>query len=439
MKEVFINQAVKYAASKTSATANTALTPDLLAVGASGIYTIDTAGKPSLVTASNVSSIVSTTGVTKDDVPYVFAQGTATGVYVSKSVKPKYLKRLFKVTYADVTKQVSYVGWNTVSGSLGYPATIVDFTETVIGYQVNNRKSSPIETYGTTSATLRSTYNLYDAASATVTALIGDGFFDANVVSDGVSTAIVATTDFTGTLTFTNGSAGVVVGTSFGGTLLVAGNYLRVTQNAQTGVITVAAATATNSVLYKIVSVVGTTLTLDRPFYGVTTTLSQANAATIIKVGTTTPTNVGIRLVSTDAKEYQQFTLNVGGVINSATITYSVGMNPGSGTPAQMQTLESGFFSASGFWNTADPFLRSPATQLQAVGYDLYFMDFYLPYAGKIDDAKELENYEINVAFPDGSYTTGDNEADFETIVNAAFGVSGTPVALNAVASQGTI
>lgn len=107
MRQTFIFKDLNYAASKSSAAADSAATPDVLAEGAVGIYKF----------ASNKMELVEATGGTVADTDeIVIAVGKATGAYVSPLFKAGDATRI-KDAYAAGTAKVITLG------SLAIPST----------------------------------------------------------------------------------------------------------------------------------------------------------------------------------------------------------------------------------------------------------------------------------------------------------------------------
>lgn len=121
MKQAFIYKDLNYAASKGSATADTATTPDTLADGAVGIYKIGTNQKLALVAATG--------GTIADNDTIIVAVGTAEGCYTSIPFKKKEATRR-KDTYTAGTKKVFTISSITLPSTKTkydeYGVTIVD-------------------------------------------------------------------------------------------------------------------------------------------------------------------------------------------------------------------------------------------------------------------------------------------------------------------------
>ncbi len=440
MRELLIGRnAVNYASSKTSTSANTAANPKDLALGAVGIYYLGVngtnAGKTVLLQSANLANLASTTlgaGVPKSDIRYIFAQGTTDGVIMSKAYAPKDFARIYGKEYVAAQKQVSYVGYNGSTGNLtsGTP-TAVD--EAVIGFSDVFSAVGPEDELKTISATTAIGDSVYTVAGKLAIAINADAVspensgakFVADVVGDGVLSAIA----YVGNVTYTAGDTTITVGTSHN---VLANNYLRIVQNAQTGVIDVAAATVANSVVYKVVSVTATTIVLDRAFTGITQTLSAANAITTNTQSTTAPASAGVRLYAYD-NVYLQFKLSADEIIAYSTITYSVGINPGSGTANQMARLQKDGQIARGFFGTADGDLyaggKTPISYINGTVYDLYFFDVDQKVDSIVDSKFAVQSYGMVVAFEDAASIAGQNQFEFDAIVMGATGIFGTPAA----------
>lgn len=433
MRELLIGRnAVNYASSKTSTTANAAANPQDLALGAVGVYLLgvdgSNAGKTVLVTTANLSTVATLAGAAKSEIRYIFAQGTADGAILSRAVTAREFKRNYKKEYAVAQKEVSYVGYNGATGTLAGTPTLA-YDEALIGFANRMNQSLPEDEIKSISATILLGDSSYTIASKLAAAINANAIsadnagaaFLGEVVSDGIATAIA----FVGSVVYTAGSDTLTVGTSHN---VAAGDYYRVVLNPQTGVIDITAATVANSVVYKVLAITATTIQLDRPFTGITQTITQANAITTATKGTV-PANVGLRIAAL-SNVYLQFALSADGLIKYSPITYAVGINPGSGTLTQMRKLEKDAQIARGGFNTADPYLPKALSYIAGTIYDLYFFDILLDVDTVVQSAKAVQDYGMIVAFEDAASIAGQNQYDFDTIVaDATNGILGSATA----------
>jgi len=435
MKEFLIAKATVYAGSKATPTvANSATTPDLLANGAVGIYYTDLStgtGKPILLTAA------ATGNITQNRI--IFAQGTASGVYVCKSVKAIDAISAYYAEYAATTKQVSFLGFNGTSGSLNLNlATLVDYTDAGVEQISRLGRPNPEDDYTSSNATLMAVDTAYTAAGKVSTAVNNDKKTISYVIAN-VQVGAVTATAASG-VTFLNGSA-AVSGVTAG---LTTGNYLTITIDPQTGLIVPIATANSISVLYKM-TVVGSAVTLDRPFEGASQTVTAAafNAATTSSG--TAPTSVGIAFTGY-VSAYQQFTVLGEGAFINATRTApsdgapAVGMFPGAGTVDQVQGLENTFFQNAGFWDTADKYIRGPVSQVDTTKiYDVYFLKFanvFNSYAPQ--EARLTEEYEIRLAVVGGSGNPAGN-ATIDAVIRSLFSTTTTAVAQGQIIGEGPL
>lgn len=449
MKDLLIGRlAVNYAASKTNPAVNTALNPADLALGAIAVYALGVngvnAGKTILVTSTNIATIANLTGVAKADIQYSFAQGTSDGYLSTKYYKAKEFVREYKKEYAAALNQVTYVGYNGVSGTL-LGSVASTFDEATIDFAGRFNQFAPEDEIKSISANLSIGDTVYDIARKTADAINASAIspdnagarYAANVVADGFITGAIA---FVGAVTLTNGSPVITVGTSHD---VVVGNYIKLTSDAQTDLVPIPAVapSLTNSVLFKVIAVTATTITLDRAYPGVTQTLAQADAITSIVKSLVAPTNYGLRITPYPFllnNEYLQFQLGLGGVIKGSLITYAQGINPGSGTLNHMQRLQKDAQIANGFWNTVDGYLyaggKVPISYINALNYDLYFFDVAPIVDTTVQSQKAVHYYNAVVAFEDGAAIAGQNQFEFDIIVtdatNGIFGSATTPLAI---------
>jgi len=422
MEELFVSNTV-YAATKTApSTPNGATSPDLLANGSVGIYSVSgTTGKPVLLTAAATGLI--------SELNLIFAQGTATGCIVSKTVKPRWLKSFHGAEYTPSVKQVSFLGYNGTAGTLGVNfATLTDYTDA--GVQVISRlgQANPEDDYTTSSGYLSATDNIYTAPGKVTPAINTDGKVKAYVIAN-VQVGAVAATAASGA-TFINGSA-IVSGITAG---ITVNNYLTITIDPQTGLIVPIATALSISNIYRVVAVGASTITLDRVFEGASQTVTAAafNAATTSSA--TIPTSTGIAFVS-NFSPYQTFEVLGEGAFINATRTFpggvaaAVGMFPGAGTADQVKALELRYQINSGFWNTADNWIRQGWTSaVTGTGYDLYLLRFStVKNAYGANEDRVTNEYILSLAVQDG--TTFGN-ATIDAIMDSISSATGTPVAM---------
>lgn len=447
MKDLLIGRlAINYAASKTNPAVNSALNPADLALGAIGVYALGVnganAGKTILVTAAllpDIADDVLGAGIAKADIQYSFAQGTADGYISTKYYKAKEFVREYMKEYQAALNQVTYVGYNGSTGTL-LGSVASTFDEATIDFAARFNQFMPEDEIKSISAGLVIGDTTYDIARKLANAINENAVspdnagarYAANVVADGFITGAIA---FVGNVTFTNGSPVITVGTSHD---VVVGNFLKVVLDAQTDLIPIPAVapSLTNSVLFKVVAVTATTITLDRAWAGNTQTLIAADAITSVVKSLVSPTNFGLRLTPYPFQlnnEYLQFQIGLGGVIKGSLITYAQGINPGSGTLNHMQRLQKDAQIANGFWNTVDGYLyaggKTPISYINGTTYDLYFFDVAPIVDTTVQSQKATHYYNAIVAFEDGVSGAGQNQTVFHSIVAGTDSIFGTALA----------
>jgi hypothetical protein len=422
MEELFVSNAV-YAATKAAPTvANGATSPDLLANGSVGIYSVSgTTGKPVLLTAAATGLI--------SELNLIFAQGTASGCIVSKTVKPKWLKSFHGAEYAPAIKEVAFLGYNGTSGTLNLNlSTLKDYDDA--GVQVISRLglANPEDDYTTSSAYLLASDTAYTAAGKVSPAVNIDARVDSYVIANVQVGAVVAVA--ASGITLVNGSA-VVSGITGGITL---NNYLTVTIDPQTGLIVPIATGSSISNIYRVIAVGGSSVTLDRPFEGVSQAITAANFNLATTSSVTAPTSVGIAFVS-NFSTYQTFEVLGEGAFINATRTLpsagapAIGMFPGAGTADQVKALELRYQNNSGFWATADQWIRQQWTSaVTGTGYDLYLLKFStVSNAYGANEDRVTNEYTLSLAVQDG--TTFGN-ATIDAIMDSISSATGTPVGI---------
>lgn len=222
MKKILIGSGDQnYAPSIASATAETGLTPDILAAGAVAVYGL--VNTDSLTSGNNNQSCLvikaaGTGGAGKIETDRFLAgggeliqlvQGAATFQPKIDYIQVKNIKRLWKQAYVAAVKEVSFIGYNGTSGSLNLPTIVANSDATVLAVeqelsavdQIRNQEDYP-------TAPLAASAAAYDIIIQIVNAF--------NTASYKTHTAFVTANgtvaDFTGTATallFTKGSTTV--------------------------------------------------------------------------------------------------------------------------------------------------------------------------------------------------------------------------------------
>lgn len=394
MKKILVAKDVNYAASKTSATQETATRPDLLADGAIGVYALNIAadGKLALVTASN------------DDVvnnnPFVIAQGTFDGCIISDPIVAKHVRQYRGQEYVAPVKQVTYVGYNGTSGDLAVQASIANGDEAMVTVvnTTDGRQQFPKRRY---TGIMAGSDADYDVALSIVNNIIGVlNNNDHIVIGEIVGTGTVTEFGDAADPTFTNGSAVV---TFAGNVTLAAGTFV-----------------VNSGAIYKIAVGVaaGTTITLDRPYQGETVTVDQS--ATVDVAGAIASiTALGIKLTAKNNGEH--FKVAVSGVLAGSPISYVTSYNPGSGTYADILALEEEFESYSKGRTAKNYGFSIPAVRfaVTAETYDKIIFEYL-----NTGDRKDVRDVQMGspktllVAFPDDNAGANKGETTTETVLN---------------------
>ena len=452
MIDLLIGKNVKYAASKTSATTETATSPEMLANGALGIYYKASTGLTTLVGAATaLATIVAGADISSDKVEYVFAVGTVDSAYILSGIKASDVKRYFTAEAVAAGKQISFVGFDgldsakdlQIIGGSGTNGAIVNYDEASIGFEVRMTESSPVEERTTSSASnLLAGDNKVVVASKLSGAVVADGKFISTISTSGALVALAA-----GTVVLTKGSKVVTFG---GNQTLAAGDLLLVTVDETTNIPATATApngttTGCNYQGYRIaVGTTTTSITLDQPFAGETVSLAAITSLRSVTAANAAAGAIGIKNVVSAVAPYNtvysNFSLASRGVIAGSVISYTTGMTTGVGNPKYMLSLENKALNAKGFFSLNDRHVPKPVSQLDAaVNYDLIFIDYIR--SASLDASNDFfavtANDSLVLAFPDAAYGAGDNETVILTIMAIILGTVATPIALVATATDG--
>ena len=439
-----------YGASKTSATVNTATSPEMLAEGAIGIYYIKkSTGAPTLLlsTATDLSTAITDTELPAAKIKFMYAIGTATSCEITAEIPSEDILALIGKEFAAGVKQSWYIGYNGVTGDFNTPATINNYDEA--GVEIFARR------VGTN---VQDDFAIYNASLAS-----GDTKFNiASKVCDAVNIAVlnpkavaeVNTNLLTGgavlvagtSISFVKGSnVATVVGTF---TNLATGNYLQLGMVPSANVIG-AAPTALNGAVYYINDLTGGVLTLDRAYSGETQTVSASGSSIVIdnvivpSMGVfahvyrtaTVPTAWGVRITALDAvtaidvSTYGIIAINRTGLVTTqgATRTAGVAQSLGSGTPFLMKKLEDRVFIEAGNYQTLDATIPKAVSNLvTTAGYDLYQLTYK---EGTGLDARVISN-DVYFAFEQGAAAGANGSGTvFLALISLIGGLTATPIA----------
>lgn len=346
MKQILIGKAVNYAASKTSATAESATNPDLLAEGAIGIYGIDNtagndnAGKLVLITlATNAAGKVADSDY-KGDMIYL-AQGTREGSFLSNGIQVGGIKSIVGKVYAAAVLQVSYVGFNGTSGSLNLDQ-FLDRDEGTIGITSTTLDSQqfPKDNYSTNRIYANS--DVYDVL---VSVLAKNRADQQRIVSVGLVSNGTAT-NFTAVAGVVNDSP-IVTSATHGRAV---GDLVKL-----------------DGEVYKVVAVPSAgVFEIDRPFHGATASLAVTAAQSLADV-----TEYGFKITALEAGEY--FEPSADGIFQRANLSTPVPAQPGTGAGPQVVALEKNRQAYAGFHDKIDARVKSPYTFADpTLNYNLY-------------------------------------------------------------------
>lgn len=312
------------------------------------------------------------------------------------------------------TEQLDYVGYNGTSGSI--TATNDEFYRIAInmieGYANNDHGTTFIK------------HAIYKADSATTQAEIAtglaksgnDNFSREKKNSSGVApivfraicdTALDTAYDMTNTVTVTKNSKVISVATNLtyngaGGTLAV-GDYIRMADSDT--------APAVTSNVYRVVSISGLYVTLDRPYIGASGTLTDANDSTqVIPAATAVAANWGVSLTAQTLdftvgklhdKQVKFITALESGFGSSDVVTKSTASSPGIGHYNQIAQMEWFMRGANGeLYRKGEPMLFSQTAQASDSNdpYDLIEFKYKTTGTGLIDSPELPAS--ILLAFP---------------------------------------
>jgi hypothetical protein len=433
-RKVFVFQDLNYGSSKTSTTANTALTPADLASGAVGVYGIHEAGatnlnKLVLITDGGSESAGKVPAASFVGREVIVAMGTVSGHQLSNPIQYKMgnitqvgLREAKAGVYAAPVRGVVRIGYNpaTLSGSLNLPATISRGDNFQVSIFNRNYFVSGGQEPG--QKVLLSGGSPYVLANDTPYTILKKWIANVNLIAIRPSSDILIDTtkikivsnaatgaNFSNTATaaVTNGSTAVTTSAAHG---ITAGQYIAFGSTTSGALSDLYIATAVPTT---------TTITLDRPYQGVTNA-ALGNTATWNTGSTTAPTLLGLEL--TDAKDFYALQYSVQDIAKDATVTVITGATFGSGSQAEVLALEKEALPKKGTEDLITSYIPKDVTRANGT-YDLYFLT--------VDNSRfpdgdqgavfQVLNY-LTLAFVSGvADTAGKNQGDFENVMTTLF------------------
>jgi hypothetical protein len=462
MKQIIIGKLVKYGSSKTSASAYAAgNNPGNLAAGAVGIYGECNDGNLRLITytgSSTATTVLYTDFLGTTNTSNIgtyggsrirIAQGTATtppGALLTPPIEyfggtTKY--SAFGTENSLAFPSIFYAGYNGGTGLLQWVTPSLN-DEILIDVEYKTTQSTPNWNVSTFSATLLSTDTPISGLVKLVNTINNPNSYVNQVPifsADIIVNATGATLSGTGSMVLTNGSNTVTVttisGVAVGGYLLFQNNRIASPAVAADDSNSASAAvTASNNIAYQITALPSaTTITLDRPYTGITQTIVVANWTTnnwvtylaASSLPTTFSGGYGIRMVSTG--NYIVNTFAIGANITGSTISYFRPMLTGSGTYAEISGIEKKYGSYGGYLNTVDgqllavqpqPLYTDPSVN----NYDVYVLNVNNTVHNNAVVGGEFQwtdTKELMIVFPTSTTSSQDNEQEFDLLIRAFY------------------
>lgn len=423
-----------YAASTASATTNTGVTANILANGALAFYglvendatTAANSNQWCLITdgASSAGIVDVDDFVTGGGNAFQLVQGATTFPTRIDSIQRRNIRRITKQAYVAPTKQVSFIGFNGVNGSLNLPTITQNSEAEMLAVEQEAATVDKIrnqEDYG--SGPLTVSANGYDIL-APITVNINTQPSNAKshtayITSNGTLTATVTAT---GVLTLTKDSATLSFATAVPAGW-VTGDLIAIANDVVGAAAPAAAATNINSTVYKVLSVVGKTLILDRPYRGASGTVSQANVQAGYLAKLSAVTEYGLKLVVDTAGKIYNYAIQ--GVIQNATVTYAGGTNTpataltqsgstGLGTGAAISAIEEGLIAYRGQFDTVDRRMKQlPRYAVPTGTYNVYTIQYANSTVETGANQNKSDNSTIAIAVP----TTWTAVTTFEAVL----------------------
>ena len=409
----------KYARSISTDTTNEAVTPDLLAEGSIGIYGIHEAG------STNLDKLVLITDGGSESagkIPAANFVGKEVLLYYGTGKDRKNIDQIQKSSpipragfgrvaitsnaySAPIRKEVT-VGYNgDATSTLNYPSTgvergdeisvlIIERTFAVSGFREPYSKQR-------FSASLAQNDDEYTALTKLIAVFVDRDIdmraVDVPKITDNGSGAVFA---LSATLTAVNGATTMTTSAAHS---VGVNDYVRID----------------GDYYQALTGTTGTTLVIDRPYSGITETVANAN---LLDLGSTASTQFGLGFISKN--DYTDFVTAVQGLIEDATQKTTVNGDRGSGSFSHIRDLETFARAYKGSHDAITSYMEIDRFRADgSITYDLYTFRTHgnQQPEGSVSKVHNIEET-LYVAFPSTvADTGGENQSDFEDIINVLF------------------
>lgn len=412
MNSLLIAKNVKYA-TDTSDTANSAVTPDMLADGSVGIYGIHNS-----VTNPNREVLITDGGSeAAGKVPAASFNGSKIKICIGRPADANGNSRFYASPYiqlnggakklqvsavayvAPVAKKIA-VGYNGTSGNLNTP-TIVKYAD---GQMIVSDTGSNI-----TAGRLPLDSRIFSSIATT-------DLTDYGVVLNLVKDVIVRTDVQVKAIILSSTAGAAITNTA---TVAAVKGETSLTTSAAHGVGVGDFVRLAGDTYKAITGTTGSTLVLDRPYQGANATIANAAA---LDLGTD-PGTIGVEFESTN--DNYDFTVQLNGFFVDSDITITQAFNAGIGTSAQLKKVEKQVLSEQhGTSDQITRYIPNPASMVaDANNYDQYVITCTRDDQpmGSQSAVFDVESTTV-VAFVEGvADTTGLNQSNFEDAMTTLY------------------
>jgi hypothetical protein len=429
MKKILIftgNQT--YAPSKTSSTTLTGTNTENLASGAVGIYGL--VEIDATTAANNNRFTLLTNGTSSAGLCHVddfitgggslfrIVQGYTETPVQTGDIQCKGITRIIKQAYTAPVQGVAVIGYNGTSGSLNLPTIVQNDSATLLAVQQEVSTNDQIrEQLQFNTATLAPSTAAYDIlvqlanAINSVANIGGVRTHIAEILANGARTTIAIGGSITG-----SGTAAVQLGTATNGskTVTITSGTLTATTIAAGSLITI------GGVTYKVVGTPNIaanvmTITLDNPYEGVTTTATRLDGnggASPVFATQAASTEFGLQLTTINPNSVFNYAKQ--GVIENATVTYTVNPSQGLGTGAEIVKIEEGLIAYRGQFDTFSKWMKQlPRFANADTNYNIYSILFRNTTTESGVEHNKGDNSAIQIAVP----TTWTAVTTFEAVL----------------------
>jgi len=393
MNKVLILSGNQNYAASSVVTVDTAVTADLLAIGAIAMYGfVDADATTSANNKSNVLVTYAATGAgvtlysdfVKGADSLRMVQGAATYPVETGHIQLKGVTKVVYTAYSAAVKQVSFVGWNGKTGAGNLPTILEGTTSTLQAVQVIPTTPNLIRDVEHYSISSNASDSMRTVMITMINAINNNSYktHSAFLTNNATTINTYTTGSSPGKATLTKGST-IITWESASPTGAASGDDIIIANTS--GNVVGTTVTNINGVVYKIADITSAVWTLTTPYMGETETIASQTASLAgIRKLTTAGTEFGIKLLTDTAGHAYKYALD--GNLQYATLTYgesavtgslAVQSNKGTGVGSDVVLIEDGTIAYRGQFDTVSKWQQQlPKFANAATNYATFYIQY---------------------------------------------------------------